>query len=366
MSVDWSIHNPVRIVFGNQSLDRLGDCVGDRRVGLVLDQKSSAALQDRIVSQLNACLSAVFMAPAGEADLADLADLHGAITSSRADVQALIAIGSASTIDLAKLLSLGTPAGQFDGLARHIRGEAEFEPSDCLAVIAVPTMAAGGSEVSSWVRILQSDAHDTQALQTRWLNRDDLWPEVAVVDPLLTLECSQQDSLSGGLEALANAFESIWNHSANPYSDALAVQAARAIVTALPRVLDTPTDRRARAAMSRAALLSGLAFAQTRTALAHALSVEAMQHRKISRGIACSFCLPEVWRRARACSAERDAVLAQVIPKGERDGPAWLESWLRSVGVSTHFADHGLPGAERVIEQALISPKGRNFIGAVV
>ena len=238
-----------------------------------------------------------------------------------------------------------------------------------LPLIAVPTTAGTGSEVTPWATLWdRSSAKGAK----RSLHRADTWPEAALVDPMLTLSCPPALTLASGLDALSHAFEAIWNRGANPCSDALAVQAARGVLTTLPALLDAPDSLPLREAMSRAALLAGLAFAQTRTALAHALSYDLTLLRGTSHGLACSFSLPEVWRRAQGRSPERDAVLAQVLSgivshdlgTGAVDGPQWLEGWLAALGVSTRFADYGLDDADAAIRAVLDSPRGRNFIGA--
>lgn len=376
-SVPWSVHNPVAVHFGCGALDaRLGELVGERQALLLIYPEAiGGPLHQRLTTLLGDRCAGVMAAPAANPDLAALESLHTALWSSDHGAGCLVAVGGGSTIDTAKGLALGTPctlgtpAGGFSALRAHLREGTAFEPSVRLPLIAVPTTAGTGSEVTPWATLW--DRSSAKGVK-RSLHRADTWPEAALVDPMLTLSCPPTLTLASGLDALSHALEAIWNRGANPCSDALAVQAARGVLTTLPALLDAPQSLPLREAMSRAALLAGLAFAQTRTALAHALSYDVTLLRGTPHGLACSFSLPEVWRRAQGRSSERDAVLAQVLTgivshdlsTGPIDGPQWLEGWLAALGVSTRFADYGLDDPDSAIRAVLDSPRGRNFIGA--
>jgi len=357
--------------FGCGVLDaRLAELVGDRRALLLLYPEAiGGPLHERLTTLLGNRCAGVMAAPAANPDLESLESLHTALWSSDHGAHCLVAVGGGSTIDTAKGLALGTPASGFAALRAHLREGTAFEPSARLDLIAVPTTAGTGSEVTPWATLW--DRSSAKGVK-RSLHRADTWPEAALIDPLLTQSCPPSLTLASGLDALSHALEAIWNRGANPYSDALAVQAARGVLTTLPALLAAPQSLPLREAMSRAALLAGLAFAQTRTALAHALSYDVTLMRGTPHGLACSFSLPEVWRRAEGRSVERDAVLAQVSSgivssdSGTKsiDAPQWLEGWLGALGVSTRFADYGLDDPDAAIRAVLDSPRGRNFIGA--
>ena len=116
--------------------------------------------------------------------------------------------------------------------------------------------------------------------------------------------------------------------------------------------------------MSRASLMAGLAFSNTRTALAHSISYEMTLRHGLPHGLACSFTLPLVWRLASGVDAARDAVLAEILDAGAGEAPAALASFLRGVGVATRFADYGVTVTEAraMVSEALVGARGRNFI----
>lgn len=367
----WNYYNPVAVHAGPGSLAELPRLLGPRRAILVaFPEAGPLGLLDRLRGLLGDRIAAVETDIHPNPDVAWLAPMYERLWRDHPGAECVIAVGGGSAIDCAKAMLTRTPGGSFDDLLSVLEsGTVPPAAGAHRKLLAVPTTAGTGSEVTPWATLW--DRSSAKGVK-RSLHRADTWPEAALIDPLLTQSCPPSLTLASGLDALSHALEAIWNRGANPYSDALAVQAARGVLTTLPALLAAPQSLPLREAMSRAALLAGLAFAQTRTALAHALSYDVTLMRGTPHGLACSFSLPEVWRRAQGCSVERDAVLAQVSSgivssdSGTKsiDAPQWLEGWLGALGVSTRFADYGLDDPDAAIRAVLDSPRGRNFIGA--
>ena len=91
------------------------------------------------------------------------------------------------------------------------------------------------------------------------------------------------------------------------------MNAAREVLATLPKLMKNLGDVELRSRMAFAALNAGLAFSNTRTALAHSISYDMTIHHGLPHGIACSFTLPLVLKRAIGADAGRDAVLARVF-----------------------------------------------------
>jgi len=129
-------------------------------------------------------------------------------------------------------------------------------------------------------------------------------------------------------------------------------------------LVKSPDDRFLRIEMSRASLTAGLAFSNTRTALAHSISYEMTLRHGLPHGLACSFTLPMVWQMAAGADKDRDLVLSRIW--GEDVAEPWeaLRGVLRMAGVGTAFADYGVEReeAEGLIRYALDGARGKNFI----
>jgi phosphonate metabolism-associated iron-containing alcohol dehydrogenase len=359
--VSHHYYNPVAIRFGAGALSELPEVLGGRRAMLVtFPEAASLGLVDRLRSILGPALAGVEEGVQPNPDVALLAPMYERFWREHAGCEALIAVGGGSAIDTAKALMVGTSSGGFEELVALLARGTPFAAHSVKPLIAVPTTAGTGSEVTPWATIWDRKAgvkHSLQLPQT--------WPEAAIVDPEVMLSLPQPVTVQSALDALSHALESIWNVNANPFSDTYAVAAAREAMETLPALLERPGDAGLRARMALAALKAGLAFSNTKTALAHSISYEMTLRFGLPHGIACSFTLPMVLERARGQDAGRDAVLAAVFDGDLASAPERLRRFLQGVGVESEFAAYGVGDEEahRMVAHALGGVRGRNFIG---
>jgi phosphonate metabolism-associated iron-containing alcohol dehydrogenase len=357
----WRYHNPVDIRFGAGALAGLGDVVRGRRVTLVtFPEAEGLGLVARVRDILGDSLADVIDRTEPNPDVASLADLYGSFWKARDGGEALLAIGGGSVIDTAKALMIGTESGTFAALVELLATGKPFAPHAVRPLVAVPTTAGTGSEVTPWATIW-----DRAAGRKYSLHLPETWPQAAVVDPELAVSLPARPTLAAGLDALSHALESIWNVNANPVSDTHAVAAARLVLETLPALMRDPGDLELRSRMARAALQAGLAFSNTKTALAHSISYEMTLRHGLPHGIACSFTLPHVLQRAIATDPARDAVLARIFEGDLRAAPGMLRAFLEDLGVGTRFDAYGVSAAEarRMVGEALDGVRGKNFVG---
>ena len=354
--------NPVRCVFGNGALSGLADLVGDRQATLVtFAEAHSLGWVDRVQAMLGRRLQRVIDSASPNPDVEELAALHEAFWHDGAASGVIVALGGGSVIDTGKVLMVDVPGG-FGSLMTALDADQAVTPRQVTPLIAIPTTAGTGSEVTPWATIW-----DRRRQRKHSLHLAQTWPTVAVVDPDLSASLPAAVTLQSGLDALSHALEAIWNRNANPVSDTFAVAAARDILATLPRLMDQPSSARLRSEMAAAAMKAGLAFSNTRTALAHSISYQMTLAHGLPHGIACSFSLPMVLELAIGRQPERDRVLAQAL--GPLDGAVpLLRAFLDGLGVKTGFADYGVADeqAQRMVADAMQGARGRNFIGARV
>lgn len=358
----WTYHNPVQVTFGPGAVDGLAAALGERTAVLVtFPEAAGFGWIDRISAILGARLTGVIGGIAPNPDLSDLAPLHERFWREYAGAGAIVAVGGGSVLDSAKVLCIDAPSGDFAEIARAMATGASFAPRRAKPLIMVPTTAGTGSEVTPWATVWDRAGDRKYSLHLR-----ETWPEAAVVDPELSGSAPPSVTLQSGLDALSHSLEAIWNRNANPVSDSLAVAAARRMLDTLPRLMRLPGDRGLRESAALAALEAGLAFSNTRTALAHSISYPLTLRHGLPHGIACSFTLPQVLERATGRSPGRDRVLARVFDVALADAPDALREWFERLGVSTRFEDYGVTEEESqaLFESALAGPRGRNFIAA--
>lgn len=359
---DW--HMPVRLRFGSGCSRDIAANLGDRRVVVLAFEPAAAlGLQAAWTQALGVRLLQWISVPEGLSTLAlarSLAARMWPLLAAHTDA-VLLGLGGGSVLDLAKLLRAQPVDGRFDAVAQALRGAAPWPALRHSPLWLVPTTAGTGSEVTRWATVWDTDGR--VALKRSF---DEPWgfAERAFVDPELTLSAPPGLTRDTALDSFAHALEAIWNHHANPVSDALAVQAARRVRHHLGGVLAEPKALPGREQLALAALEAGLAFAQTRTALAHALSYALTLEQGVPHGLAVATWLPTACRLAVGREPRVDAALQAVFGVPASACAEALRTWLASLGVATDPAAYGVRDAESRLQSALSSPRGRNFIGA--
>ncbi|NYD42887.1 bifunctional acetaldehyde-CoA/alcohol dehydrogenase [Nocardioides panaciterrulae] len=221
----------------------------------------------------------------------------GVALMDRARPDLLVAVGGGSVLDAAKAMRLfyEHPEQSLEDLTlpfldpRKRVAEYPHDEVHRVRLVAVPTTAGTGSEVSPAAVLTVGEHKET-------LVDYCLVPDVAIVDPTLTLSLPPSITADSGIDALTHALEAAVSIFASPYTDAFCVQAARLIFDALPRVVDQPGDLAARTDMANAATLAGLAFSNAFVGTNHALAHAVGARFGIAHGRANALFLPHVLR----------------------------------------------------------------------
>ena len=355
----WSYNNPVRILFGVDQFASTASLVGDRTYALVTYPEAPfQTLIDQVAKGAGKPLIVISdVAPNPDCRL--LAEQSARFASLTAAPEVIVAIGGGSVIDSAKVFAAA--AGDFSTVQRYLETGDGGSTLSAIPIIAVPTTAGTGSEVTSFATVW-----DEERGRKFSLVRENLYPEIAVVDPALMLGKPYGLTLATGLDALSHSIESIWNINANPVSARHAVAAASAILADLPNLLRDLGNLELRHRIAEASLNAGLAFSNTKTAIAHNLSYPITLGWGVQHGIACSFTLPTVLRSVVGIGGFREAALKQVFGDDLDKGASDLTAFLASLGVGHRFTDHGIPDVDchQIIDEAFAGERGKNFIGS--
>lgn len=351
--------NPLtQITFDNGCFDLLAGIIGDRKYCVVTyGEPYFESLIDRLVAMSGPPLIVIDdVAPNPEFNL--LRKQAERFRSLPRQPDVFVAIGGGSVIDTAKVLA--SAGGDFSRVEWFLKSQSGAEHLTATPIIAVPTTAGTGSEVTSWATVWDNDNKQKYSL-----NRPVLYPEHALVDPQLMLGKSRALTISTGLDALSHALESLWNVNASPASAKCAVNAATEILQVLPELADDLGSLDLRARMAGASLMSGMAFARTKTAIAHSISYPISLHHNVVHGVACSFTLPIILKSMIEDEGLCGASLRQIFGANLVTAPERLTRFLASLDVSTQPIDYGVSKNEwgEVVAQAFKGERGLNFIG---
>jgi alcohol dehydrogenase class IV len=280
------------------------------------------------------------------------AAVAGLPRESRADA-VVIAVGGGASLDLAKAvaaLATNVPPDTFDFDAAVVdrlegvgRGLAIDVPP--LPVVAVPTTAGTGAEATRNAVISCPRRGFKKSMRSPLMV-----PRAAIVDPLLTLSCDRGTTAASGLDAITQLVESFVCRFARPVPRALAIEALPRALAALPTAVEQPHDVSARAAMAHAALLSGIALANSGLGMAHGVAAALGVECGTPHGLACAALLP-VAVRVNLAAAEQDfamlerAVAADASPVDREAAAAFaarIEALCDRVAVTRRLRDLGL------------------------
>ncbi len=305
----WSHYNPVHIHAGPGSFNAIGELASEGQWLLVTTAGfTRRGVTDKVRALVSADRLTVFDEVTPNPDLDHLDSLAGSLRKTPLD--GIIALGGGSAIDAAKVLSVILKSGIDAPLNHILRTNKPQAWKDKLPLIAVPTTAGTGAEVTPFATVWDHKANKKYSV-----TGDRTFPDHAVLDPELTLSLPEDETLYTALDTISHALESLWNKNRTVISETYALRALALANDALPALLKTPGNLAQRERMQQASMLAGLAICTTRTAIAHAISYPMTLHYGVPHGLACSFTLPVLIERHTASNIAEDekATLNQTL-----------------------------------------------------
>ena len=304
---EWRYHNPVDIHFGSGIIDNLPDVVSGKTVLVTTPGTTKRGLSRKISKLLGVSLVGLFdkveSNPTFETVMAAYRELK------EVDYDFIIAVGGGSAIDTAKAVAAINASDSENWIHEHLKRGNQFPQTfNPKPIIAIPTAAGTGSEVTMWATVW-----DMGEKKKYSISHPSLYPERAILDPELTLTLPEKETVYSGLDALSHAMESIWNKNCNPVSDIFALKAISLVHDYLPELKNDLTNLDLRSSLLRASLFAGLAFSNTKTALAHSISYPLTAHLGIPHGLACALPLPHLLKYNGNEFAERINIMANPL-----------------------------------------------------
>lgn len=208
-------------------------------------------------------------------------------------VELIIAFGGGSSIDLAKGISAfynieKNKNYSLDEITDGIKNK-NYLDKEFIDIIAVPSTAGTGSEVTQWATIWDKNKTGKFSIDAPVLK-----PKMAIIVPELTLSMPVEMTISTGLDAICHAIESYWSKHTNPVVQEIAYRAVEILSLNLRKAVEEPGNIIIREKLCRASLLAGLAFSQTRTTACHSISYPLTMLYGVPHGLAASITLDAV------------------------------------------------------------------------
>ena len=250
-------------------------------------------------------------------------DVHEALTALDGfEAELILAVGGGSAIDLAKGISAMYEYGKeplsVEQITASVKNKTYRNKTKFLDIIAVPTTAGTGSEVTQWATIW--DVSKTAKFS---IDAPELKPKMALIVPEFTLSLPKRMILSTGLDAVAHAMEAFWAKHTTPLVGDLALQAVNLMTENLAPALKDPENLAVRERLCRGALLAGLAFSQTRTTACHSISYPMTFLYGVEHGFGAAMTLAAVAEINAPVTARMDEMLEIFVP--HRGIQRWMD-----------------------------------------
>jgi len=291
----------------------------------------------------------------------------------------VVGLGGGSNLDLAKVIAARC-CDDRDVRTWTSRGV----PARALPIVALPTTAGTGSEVTSVAVLTNEESRTKVGLQS-----PVFLPRAALVDPLLTISCPPRVTAYSGMDALTHAIEAFMSIDfrdkpvpgyfdvgfigRNPVSDALAMSAIGLIGEHLERAVSNGDDIAAREGMAMGSVLAGMAFATAGTSIVHALQYPLGALTKTAHGLGNAVLLPSSIRWNLKTRTVEAAKVARALGECDDDDEscasrlpdvvgnlAWrvgIEPNLRSLGVTGSDLDSIAALASRIDRLTANNPR---------
>lgn len=345
------------ILFGIDSIQQIGEQARKLGAGKALlisgPQVQKAGVLDKVKSSLDAAKIKV------EVNIQDRDTPEPAVEvveatakiAKKGKFDVIIGLGGGSILDVSKMAAalVTNPGTTRDYFGR------EKVPKRGTPTIIVPTTAGTGAEVTKHAIFLDREINVKKVVAS-----SNLLPNVAIVDPVLTMTCPPSVTASSGIDAFIHSAEAFLSKNANTMTDALALESIAIITKWLGPAFADGQNMEARYQMSMGSLMAGVVLNNSGTSLVHAMAYPVGGEHHTSHGVTLSALLIACLDYVAVAKAEKMAALARAM--GENiDGLAPREvneqvldaihHMIKSVNLPASLTDLGIDRAKTDIHQ---------------
>lgn len=274
----------------------------------------------------------------------------------------IVGLGGGSVLDVAKMASalVINP-----GITRDYFGKEKL-PKRGIPTIIIPTTAGTGAEMTKHAIFLDREVKVKKAVAST-----NLLPDVAIIDPMLTLNCPPIVTASAGIDAFFHAAEPFVSKNANYVTDTLALRAIELICRWLGPAYSDGQNIEARYYMSLGSMISGMVLNNSGTSLIHALSYPVGGELHTPHGVTLCALAPACFKYIIVAKQEKMAQLAEAMGESvkglsAKDAasliPDAVKGLMKSVGLPTCLRDLNINDKSRFSTWAVEAHKEQRLL----
>ncbi|HKI87956.1 MAG TPA: iron-containing alcohol dehydrogenase [Draconibacterium sp.] len=288
MGLNFEFATASRIIFGNHVSDKLPELLAGMGKRVLLVTGKNSARHQPFIDLLTGADFKVTLYQIPSEPTIEIIDA-GVNAARKNQCQIVVGIGGGSVIDGAKAIAamVPNPGELLDYLEVIGRGKALSQaPLPC---VAVPTTSGTGAEVTK-NSVIKSTQHNVKVS----LRSNLMYPDVALVDPVLTVSLPKDITATTGTDALTHLLETFVSNQANPFIDMYCREGMKRISRSLVKAFNDGSDLEARENMSIASMLGGMALANVKLGAVHGFAGPMGGMFPVPHGAVCACLLPAV------------------------------------------------------------------------
>ncbi len=287
----FNFYSTASLIFGNEtavnSTDQIVNLLGKNIFVITDEGLTELGLYDQTIKKLQSFANInIFNKVESDPSKSTLLKAFGDATDFK--TTGVLGFGGGSSMDVAKLVSLMLGSGQDIETVwgvNNVKGPR-------LPLVLIPTTAGTGSEVTP-ISIITMDDKEKKGVSSKLI-----LPDLAILDPLLTIKLPPNITASTGIDAMVHAIEAYTsiNPNNNPISKMLSIEALKLLGSSIKTAVFEGHNINARSNMLLGSMLAGKAFANSPVAAVHALAYPIGGLFNISHGLSNSLVLTNVMK----------------------------------------------------------------------
>ncbi len=361
---DFNFKIPQDIIFGKGSLSRLPEVLKEancKKVLLVSDHGLEAV---GVVAKVEKIITEAGLGYAQFLDLQPnptIDNVNAALEVYKSSgAESIIALGGGGPMDVAKSVGL---LATYGGKVTDYAGFGKV-PGPVVPMIAIPTTAGTGSEVTASSVITDSETHFKMAVISYYLI-----PGYALLDPELIMTVPAKIAAACGVDAFVHAEEAYVSKMANPFTDAMAEKAMELIGGNIRQFVASRDNEEAACNMMLGSTLAGIAFAWAKLGDVHAMSHPVSGFFGVAHGVANAILLPAIVEFNALADNGRYRKIYNYITNGKKADDSFVPQMLvdelrklnRELGIPAKLSDVGVT-EDKIPEMVADTMKSGNVL----
>ena len=339
-----SFYNPVKILWGINKIDELSHIVENlytniNRILILTGSKSlkQSGYLDKILSHFGDKEVLTYSNIPSNPEISDIYDIKTKTDSFNYDM--IISIGGGSVLDVGKCLVAfkNMNIESIEILETNIISKNYQKYNIDTPIMAIPTTSGTGSEVTCWATVWDKVNNKKYSVEDK-----RIYPKIAVIDPILTMNLPLNLTASTALDALSHALEAYWSKKSNEIVRLYASKSIELIVNNMNDLLDDLSNLELREKIAQGSLYAGLAFSNTKTTACHSISYPLTAKYNIPHGIATSMTLNKFLNINNESIIDKSELLKSFNVERISEVEEVINNIYNKAGISYKLRDYGV------------------------